>query len=416
MSRQFALATVIFWIGIISGAAIGETIREVQFLHGVPCEQALASIVWTRDICSSKDRYIGWPTVCRRKNGELVAVFSGDRKGHVCPYGKVQMVRSADDGETWSEPTTIWNSKVDDRDAGIIELADGTLVVNWFSSITFGNVKDAKSYTGVKGGTTQAVIAEWQTRFQEISHEEKICDVGYFSMRSVDGGKTWEKPVRMLGSVPHGGIQLRSGRILMIGRYQKGAGNVVEGWDDPRLKLGDRALTVETSDDGAISWRLLSTIEPNKPYRRNQFHEPHLIELADGTILAHFRFHGAGGDQRKRTTMQCESYDGGKTWTPFHSTGILGYPTHLMKLQDGRLLATFACRIPGRMGEWAVVSSDNGKTWNTGQEIRLSAAPSSDCGYPSTVQLADGSLLTVYYQVFEQGRNPSLMATKWRLK
>ena len=81
MSRQFALSTAIFLAGAISGAAIGENVRAVQFLHGVPREQALASIVWTRDICTSKDRYVGWPTVCRRKNGELVAVFSGDREG-----------------------------------------------------------------------------------------------------------------------------------------------------------------------------------------------------------------------------------------------------------------------------------------------------------------------------------------------
>ena len=389
---------------------------DANRIHGALREQPLASLVWTRQICPSKDRYIGWPTVCRRQNGELIAVFSGDRIGHVCPYGKTQMVRSSDDGETWSDPETIHNSAVDDRDAGIIELADGTLVVNWFSSITYSQVVNTKGYTGVKGGTTPELIAEYQKHFRAIPKDALIRDVGYFSMRSTDGGRTWEKPVRMIGSVPHGGIQLKSGRLLTIGRYQNGAGNVVKGWDDPRLALGKRALTVEKSDDGARSWQLLTTIVPNDPYKLEQFHEPHLVELDDGTIIVQFRHHAAGGDQRKRTTLQCESRDGGKTWTPFHPTGILGYPTHLMKLRDGRLLATYACRIPGRIGEWAAVSADGGKTWDAAHEIRLAVGISDDCGYPSTVQLSDGSLLTVYYQRFRPEENPSLMATKWRLK
>ena len=367
-------------------------------IHGVPREQARAEIIWTRAICPSKDRYIGWPTVCRRRDGELLAVFSGDRIAHVCPWGKVQMVRSSDNGETWSAPVTLKDGVADDRDAGILELADGTLVVNWFSSVVF------------------AQRDEWKAHFKAIPNADLIRDVGYFTMRSTDGGKTWEAPVRMLGSTPHGGIQLKSGRLMTIGRYQKGGGNVVDGWDDPRLKLGKCALTVEVSDDGARSWQLLSKITPNEPYKFGQLHEPYLVELDDGTILAHFRHHGDGGNQLKRSTLQCESTDAGKTWTPLHPTGIRGYPTHLLKLKGGRLLAVYGCRIPGRIGEWAAVSDDNGKTWDVAREIRIAGGISSDLGYPSTVQLDDGSLLTVYYQAFKCGENPSLMATKWRLK
>ena len=72
-----------------------------------PKEQARAEIKWVKEICVEKDRYIGWPTVCRLANGDLLAVFSGDRDSHICPWGKVQMVRSTDDGETWGAPVTI---------------------------------------------------------------------------------------------------------------------------------------------------------------------------------------------------------------------------------------------------------------------------------------------------------------------
>ena len=58
----------------------------------VPCcqppkEQARAEIKWVREICVEKDRYIGWPTVCRLANGDLLAVFSGDASA--CPAESV---------------------------------------------------------------------------------------------------------------------------------------------------------------------------------------------------------------------------------------------------------------------------------------------------------------------------------------
>ena len=58
-----------------------------------PAVQARASIRWTRTICREDGRYIGWPTVCCLRNGEVIAAFSGDRERHVCPFGKVQLVQ-----------------------------------------------------------------------------------------------------------------------------------------------------------------------------------------------------------------------------------------------------------------------------------------------------------------------------------
>ena len=62
---------------------------------GAPRTQARAEIIWTKPLCKEPGRYIGWPTVCRAKDGDLIAVFSGDRDEHVCPWGKSQLIRSA---------------------------------------------------------------------------------------------------------------------------------------------------------------------------------------------------------------------------------------------------------------------------------------------------------------------------------
>ena len=72
--------------------------------------QPFARIYATRIICQQPGRYIGWPTITKTHSGELLTVFSGDRDAHVCPWGKTQLIRSQDNGESWSHPVTINNT------------------------------------------------------------------------------------------------------------------------------------------------------------------------------------------------------------------------------------------------------------------------------------------------------------------
>ena len=356
--------------------------------------QARAEILWTRAICKS-GRYIGWPTVCRRRNGELLAVFSGDRDGHICPFGKTQLVRSTDGGETWTDARTIHSSAVDDRDAGICELANGDLVVFWFSSSCYATT----------GNATYARV------FEKIPPDVAERSIGYFSMRSTDGGATWEEPVRMPTSANHGGIQLKDGRLLMVGRSWNAQGNVY-------LRPGEtqtpyHRLIVQESTDAARSWHVLAELTPPAPLSVSNFHEPHLVELPDGRIVAQFRCHEAD-----MHLCQSESADGGRTWTPIHVLAIDGLPPHLIVLKDGRLLTTYGRRKaqPSGMGEYACLSEDGGQTWDVAHEIKLSQGPDGDLGYPSTVQNDDGTLVTVYYQKENAGEPCCLMATKWCLR
>jgi len=39
-----------------------------------------------------------------------------------------------------------------------------------------------------------------------------------------------------------------------------------------------------------------------------------------------------------------------------------------------------------------------------------------DLGYPASVQLDDGSIFTIFYQIDQPGEKTSLMGTRWRLK
>jgi len=92
---------------------------------GAPRVQARAEILCTKPVCKEPGRYCGWPTVCRAKNGDLLVVFSGDRDEHLCPWGKVQMVRSSDGGKTW---TAAKSAGLDGYPTHLIRLADGKLL------------------------------------------------------------------------------------------------------------------------------------------------------------------------------------------------------------------------------------------------------------------------------------------------
>jgi hypothetical protein len=69
-------------------------------------------------------------------------------------------------------------------------------------------------------------------------------------------------------------------------------------------------------------------------------------------------------------------------------------------------------RVP--FGNQARLSSDHGRSWS--EPITISAdGHSGDIGYPSTVELADGDLLTVWYEALAGSPRAVLRQARWRL-
>ena len=368
----------------------------------------VAEIAWTKTICLEKDRYIGWPTVCRLRNGDLLAVFSGDRDRHVCPYGKVQLVRSKDGGETWSAPKTIANGLLDDRDAGVVQLPNGEVIVTWFTSIAYASAGEVKRHP------------EYGRHHEKLPRDLVEESLGYFLIRSADNGETWSKPLKLenCDQTPHGPIVLRDGSLLQIGRRTDDG-----GFAAGRNAFGRTVISVSRSTDGGRTWTYLCPEIPSSNGEGDQphvFHEPHVAELPDGTLAGMVRYHGDDGDRRLRGNGYMRSTistDGGKTWSPMAKTPLLGLPPHLLALPDGRLVCVYGRRLaePG-YGEFACVSRDGGKTWDVANEIKLLGAENGDLGYPASTLLEDGWILTVFYQQPRPGEKTCLMAAKWRLK
>ena len=347
-----------------------------------------ARVIWTRPICAKEGRYAGWPTVTRLRNGELVAVFSGDRDSHVCPWGKVQCVRSTDQGETWSEPVTIVNDPLDDRDAGLLELKCGRQVLFYFNSVAFRQAKYR---------TYWERHPDWLRHYEKIGGDEVVKPLlGAWSRYSDDGGRTWSEPCSTVVSTPHGAVVLKDGRLLLLGR--KG---------DPAV--GGCTFHAVESRDGGVSWKLIADIDIASVEPHWSLGEPSLFEGLDGTLHGYFRYEPGDG-----CLLQTTSTDGGRTWSQLTRSDIDGFPPHFLRLKDGSVVCSYARRKNKRTGVFARVSHDDGKIW--GEEIELVRDENPDLGYASSVELDDGALLTVYYMHFNHAQRASVCATKWFLR
>jgi hypothetical protein len=369
--------------------AAGIALLFLPFGGRVRGEEPGADILFTTVVCKEPGRYIGWPTVVKTASGELLAVFSGDRDEHVCPWGKTEIVRSADGGRTWSSPVTVNNTPLDDRDAGILLTEKGTVIVSWFTSLAFDDSNYTKHYPA-------ELVKSWRRHAEKLGPETRKQWLGSWVRRSTDGGRTWGDPVRVQGSAPHGPIQLRGSRLLYVGRVY---------FDS------EPSLSVEESSDDGQTWRRIGTVPIPPGGDIKYYHEPHAVEtdFLPGRIVVMIR------EEEHNIMMQSESTDGGRTWTTAHSTGIWGCPPHLLRLRDGRLVAVYGYRREP-FGERACISINGGRTWDTPHPITIASAHDGDLGYPASVELADGSIFTVFYQKEKPGEKTCLMGTRWRLK
>jgi len=390
--RRFLQSAALSLAATAAPAWAGQGLLRRRIAGGQPAESLPSLTIISRDA----DHYHGWPTLVRRANGELLVSYSGGRAAHVCPFGRVEMIRSTDNGRTWSDPVTLVETKIDDRDSGVLETAKGTILVTTFTSLAYEPILDkaSKLKPGDKGAWPADKLKRWQDVHNQLSAEGRKALLGSWVIRSTDGGKTWSKPQDSLVNSPHGPVQLRDGRVLYAGR---------DLWRTNRIGV------VESTDDGQ-TWKWLAEIPTRAGDDAKNYHELHAVETADGKLIVQIRNHNKA---ESGETLQSESTDGGKTWSSPHAIGVWGLPSHLLRLRDGRLLMTYGYRRKP-FGNQARVSSDGGKTWSAPITVSDDGA-GGDLGYPSTVELADGTLLSVWYEQLASSPLAVLRQAHWKL-
>ena len=350
--------------------------------------------------------YQGWPSVARDEAGVLYAVSSAFRCSHICPFGKTALYISKNGGRTWSPPIVVNDTPLDDRDAGILYLGGGRLLVTWFCHPASVYLTDY--YEDILGRAPAAVRAAAKGMLDDYKNiPPEQAGGGSFLRISEDRGMTWGDTVRLPVSAPHGPSLCRDGSIIYLGK---------ELYARPGEELPG-AIAAYLSEDGGRTWTRRGTCEKPAELSWEHFHEPHVLELEDGTLLGVIRGQGEG-IPHGFSVYQTLSHDRGATWSPWRCLEVSGSPPHLLRHSSGAIVCTFGRREPP-YGERAIVSRDGGRTWPE-EYILDERTPDADLGYPASVELEDGSILTVYYQKYHDAAadrfddQTSVLFTRWR--
>jgi hypothetical protein len=251
------------------------------------------SVLETKVISHQPEYYHGWPTVARRKSGELWLSWSGGRVAHVCPFGQVVSMTSKDDGATWTFPRVLHDSATDDRDSGVLETAKGTLLVTTFTSLAYESYLEKQvefAELKPKGWETKAMapeqFARWKAAHERLNDEERKAELGEWVIRSTDGGKSWSTRIPTVVNSPHGPTQLSDGRLLYAGK---------------QLWTGEKKIGVSESTDDGQTWKWLSEIPARAGDETKDYHELHAVEAKDGAIIVQIRNHNAANKGTLRT-------------------------------------------------------------------------------------------------------------------
>ena len=356
------------------------------------------------------DNYF-WPSITRLKDGRLAVASSGDRLAHICPFGKVVMSTSSDEGETWTAPKVLINGPLDDRDAGITPLGDGFVITSFTLSKKFIETRiDHRSHLSSDEKKELA-----RKRVAEITHEDELAYLGsYFYV--FDKNAELISRTRMPLTAPHGFSVLNNGLLFLVGRrYIPHDYGMIDGRTDLPMEGIGYMTTPDCYHFSPISW---ITLPKEELARGGLFCEPHAIQLKSGRILLHIRLQYPENNKAFEI-YQSVSDDGGKTFSvpaPLNTPDgrQCGSPPHLLETEEGDVVLTYGRRIEP-YGECARVSRDGGETWS--REIVLrDDGPSWDLGYPASVQLKSGEILTVYYQIPKGKTNRAILYTKWDYK
>jgi hypothetical protein len=303
-------------------------------------------------------------------------------------------MRSHDKGQTWSPPEVVLDGPIDDRDAGVVVTPTGAILITTFTSLAY--VPGLTKALAAPKTWDPKRLARWRGAHERINESARQAALGTWMTRSDDGGVSWSGRYDSVVNSPHGPIVTRKSGLLYAG---------ISLWQK------NRQVGVAKSKDDGQSWEWFGEIPVRDGDSADDYHELHMVEAQTGELIVHIRNHNA---KNARETLQSRSTDGGKTWSTPHSIGVCGLPSHLLRLRDGRLIMTYGHRRKP-FGNQARISDDDGKSWS--EPLTISGdGIGGDLGYPSTVELGDGELLTAWYERLADSPRAVLRQARWTLE
>lgn len=296
-----------------------------------------------------------WPQIQVTDDGTLLA-FGYNAPAHTTLPGDVECWASSDGGKTWAKRGIAAPRPA--ADANYCHWASGMVGTSELLVVVSG-MDDA---AGTKGKPTPN-------------------DVRVF--RWTDAGVNWksdgEFPKRMPGELkpyPFGSIVLGAdGRLRTL----------VYTLDERRDNM--ETVWIVSSRDRGRTWGDAQKLADG-------INESVLLPVSEKEWLCVARTSNKPEPDYGQELRLFRSVDDGKSWT---DEGLIaGYhlhPPHLLRLTDGRILLSYGNRRDATIE--VRFSKDHGRTWT--KPATLFTTSRGDMGYPSTAQLFDGRLVTVFY-------------------
>ena len=330
------------------------------------------------------------PRCAVTNSGEVVCTFMVQAEMGLNDFMPM-LARSRDGGATWEEPATIWPRLQD----------------QW---AIFGSVSRAPGGELLFYGTRTRIAAPGETNWCPATQGLKANELLW--ARSRDDGRTWTDPTVIPMPIP--GAAEAPGALCAARDGAWHACYSPYNTFDPELVVERNQVVLLTSRDEGNTWRHTAMLSFEHSYATAA--EAWVIELADGRLLGTcWNLNQQDGSDFPNAYGL--SRDGGRTWCPTHSTGIMGQSTALAPLPDGRALFIYNQRRHGDPGVRLAVARPTESSfgveadeiaWRADRPTTASTGHADWTGFsfgePHVAVLPDGSWLVVLWCIQPDGR------------
>ena len=376
MNRYFILVRLLLAFG--PGALLSSHAASTD--RNSPALRKVADLVIYQD----EKFYSAFPSIVRRKDGELITAFrrAPNRKrlgeksiSHTDPNSYLVLVRSRDGGKSWTqEPELIYAHPFGgSQDPCMVQLRDGTLLCTSYG--------------------WALLDPDFAARMDASLRHGSFVFLGGYVLRSKDAGHSWQGPFLPppVGADPTPDI---FGQPLPA--YNRGA--MCQG-KDGRLywvvAANSSALPRHTethlliSTDQGANWKYSCPVAADP---KVTFNETSIYETPRGDLVAFLRTEGFNDH-----TAIARSTDHGKSFQPWQDAGWQGHPHYALRLPDKRVLLVYGYRHPP-FGIRARVLDSECANLSTAEEIVLrDDGGNGDLGYPWATMISKTQALVVYY-------------------